>query len=305
MADRILHPDTGLHYLHIFPDQKVFCEIEACYRMTSNRLKWMSVDRLGSWSEANPGWHDSSLLLIFWGSLPRIPAARTARIAHRFTESVGPLEGLIDNQRKMICSFLERAKEADLILVGSPAVLEFLKPHCRNVCLYPIGYEPDVMGEPDCSRLKIYDLGFHGTMVGRRKTIVPMLQARIGMSFIRIEKFESHRKEAMELCRADLHIGHSIEPSFPGMRLWQAIATSAALITENRDAWPAVDGLHYVGVPHFQESDPAAFFENLQMALNLPLREISARAHGDLERYRVEYCMTTYLVPASSRIQNS
>lgn len=300
--ERVLHPETGLHYIHIFPHDKVFQEIEQCYRLAAWRAPWLSVEALSPWWGQHPGWADPRLLLIFWGTLPRLPLGRSARVAHRYTESAGAIAGLVKNQQRIMGDFIQRGQEPDLVLVGSPSIYDLLKPHCRQISLYPIGYDPDIMGVPDWGRSKAFDVGFHGTLVGRREIAIPYLQARLGRRFLKIEDFGRARKEALDGCRVDLHVGHSTEPSFPGMRLWQAAAASAAIVTELRDAWPAQDGLEYMALPSFDQDDPDRFLGALEGALQVPLEEIARRAHGHLEQFRIERCMRDFLVPASAAL---
>lgn len=300
-----LHPETGFHYVHIFPRDKVFNEIEQCYRLAAWRMPWMSVELLSLWSVDRPAWGDPRLLLIFWGTLPRLPLGRNVRVAHRYTESAGAIAGLIKNQQRIMVDFMERSQEPDLVLVGSPAIYELLRPHCRQISIYPIGYDPDIMGVPDWAKPKAFDVGFHGTLIGRREIAIPYLQSRLGRRLLKIEEFGRARKEALDGCRADLHIGHSQEPSFPGMRLWQAAATSAAIVTERRDTWPAQDGCQCLALPPFDPEDPDRFLAGLESVLQLPLGELARAAHGHLEQFRIERCMRDFLVPASAALMES
>ena len=99
------------------------------------------------------------------------------------------------------------------------------------------------------------------------------------------------RKLIYEKCRANLYIAHSDEPSFPGFRIWQSIATSSALVTEKRDAWPAMAGKHYVELPEAKREDIGKFIGQLEQALKLPLTEIARRAHAELCAFGVERVM--------------
>lgn len=297
------HPDTGFHYVHVFPRNRVFEEIEACYRHAAARIPWMSVGTLSHWSAANPGWMDEGLFLVFWGSFPSLPEDRLARVAHRYTESAGPTQGLIPNQQAQQQRIIDSGQEPDLILAGSPVLLEILRPHCRRITLYPIGYEPEVMGVPDWSAYKVYDYGFHGTPVGRRVEILALLKSCLGRRLLEIQIFGRRRKQSLDVCLADLHVGHSSEPSFPGMRLWQAIATSSAIVTEKRDAWPALEGRHYVAIDHFNPEDPGKFLTAIEASLHQPLLQIARIAHDELSSYRVARCMNEFLIPASAPIE--
>lgn len=297
--DRPRHPESGLHYVHVFPPDKVFLESRECYRAAAARLGWMSVEGPEGWTPGRADWADPAVMAVFWARLPELPAGRSAKVAFRYTESVGKPEALIVNQRADMDGFMPRAGEPDLVLVGNPAAAEFMRPFCRRVAHAPIGYEPEVMGTPDWSARKDFDLLFYGTMVGRREWIIPAVEERLGGGFVRIGCFGAERKAEVERAKAVLHVGHSGETSFPGMRLWQAVATSAALITERRDAWPAAEGRHYVGLPVAERERMDVFLDALTEALNASHAEIARRAHEDLSRYTVERCMEEFVVPAT------
>lgn len=294
------HPASGLHYVHLFPTDKVFLETRECYRAAAGRIGWMSVGNPEDWPPDGPDWKDPGIMAVFWARLPALPADRAAKVAFRYTESVGKPELLIGNQRADMDGFMPRAGEPDLVVVGNPAAADFMRPFCRRVVHAPIGYERDVMGAPDWSAEKSFDLSFYGTMVGRREWIIPAVEERLGGRFVRIGCFGAERKAVVERSKAVLHVGHSGETSFPGMRLWQAVATSAVLVTERRDAWPAVEGRHYVGLPAAERERPGVFVDALVEALKAPYHEVAGRAHEELSRYTVERCMEEFVVPATA-----
>jgi hypothetical protein len=292
------HPSTGLHYVHIFPMTPVFEEIRERYDFAAKRLGWMSAQDLFNWTPDWPEWQMKSLALVFWGSLPEIPKNHAARVAFRHTESTGQMDNLVSNQQDFISRLIHKLVEADVVFAGCPAAAEWLRPHCRKVALGPIGYDPVVMGTPNWSAKKQYDLVFCGTPTGRRKWILPEIGKRNRIRFARFNAFGRDRTTLMDSSRAVLHVGHSDEPGFPGMRLWQAIASSAALLTEPRDAWPAVAGRHYIELPKPIEDRIGEFLDAIERALAGPLEDTARVAHEELSKYTVERCMNEFFVPA-------
>lgn len=289
-------------YIYVFPPLAVFREVQACYRRAAFCFDWIRVEDLSDWSPKRSEWKDPGNCIVFWGCHPRIPDGRAAKCALRYTESAGPVQGLIVNQRAEMECIALLGKVPDIVFVGTPAVKTILEPFCRKVVVAPIGYDAVVMGIPDWSRPKHGDVCFHGTPVGRRTWLIPILKSRLGSRFQVISKMGRSRQEAVNRCKAALYVGHSEEPGFPGMRLWQAVATSAALITEARDAWPAVPGRHYIAIPPARENDPEAFIGDLEKALQQPLLEIARMAHEELSKYTIEKCIADYVVPEIEKL---
>jgi len=84
------------------------------------------------------------------------------------------------------------------------------------------------------------------------------------------------------------------------MRLWQSIASSAALISERRDAWPAVPGKHYVSIEPATKTNLRRFLSELDYVLNhYPLEDMAKLAHEELSLYTIDRCMEEYVVPAT------
>lgn len=301
-AVRPVERTTGLHHVHVFPQDAAFAEIAACYRAAAARLGWMSVEGLEDWSPYRLDWRNPEIAAVFWGRLPEIPADRSVKVVLRYTESVGRPEALVENQRREIREFIPRAGLPDLVITGCPAAAEFMAPFCRNTAHAPVGYDAETMGTPEWYAVKEFDLVFYGTPVGRREWILPAVEKRLGRRFLWIGCFGAERKTAVERARYVLHVGHSAEASFPGMRLWQAAATSAALITEKWDAWPAAAGTHYVELAPAAEESLDVFLDALENALGEPHGETAWRAHEDLSRYTVERCVEEFVVPAVKRL---
>jgi len=302
----IFHPVTDLHYVHVFPGTDVFREVFSCYKKASERLPWMSA-RISALYE--PEFWNRDVVLIYWHEFTHdIPAGRRSKIALRWTESAG--NGLLGDQARALERFKAVAHIPDLVLCGCPAVLEFVRPMVKRAWLHPIGYDPEIMGWPNWMCEKKYDLSFYGSPGERRDGILAAVKKLLGDRFTTVNSFGMERKAALDQSRAVLYVGHSEEKSFPGMRIWQAIASSAALLTEERDAWPAVRGTHYLSVVPTDAilvgpEDPGylrVFLERLEFLLEHDLEEIAVRAHDDLKAYTVDRCME-YVVNASKELR--
>lgn len=299
------HSESDLHYIHVFRPVDTFAEIRACYALAAKRLGWMSVDDLSLWNHLRPEWQDPEAMPIFWGELPRIPKQRRALFGFRYTESAGERASLIRGQQIRLKSFISVAGLPEIVFAGSPAARRFLDPFCRRTGVMPAGYDPEVMGQPDWSRPKDFDLSFYGSGAGRRAWILKAVETRLGARFLRIVGFAGVRKALLDRCRAVLYVGHSDETSFPGMRLWQAAAASAALVSEERDPWPAIPGTHLISIPAAIEASPDAFLASLETVLKGDLESVARAAHQELSRWTVERCMEEFMVPQTARLRSA
>lgn len=295
------HPTAGRRYIHVFPRSAFFSEIKDCYDSACKRIPWITVEDLDGWSADRIEWQMPELILIFWGLFPEsVPERRRAGFVLRFTESVGDPELLAENQVRSMTAFAVRAKEPDLLLCGNPTVADYWSRLCRAVGVAPIGYEREVLGAPVWDVPKRYQLCFRGSPIERRIWLTDAIREAFGRRFLWIGTFGKRRKEQLDECMADLYLGHSSDYAFPGMRLWQDIASSAALISERRDAWPAKDGRHYVSLKPAVESNIRRFLVDLNEILtSYPLRELAKTAHLELSSYTIDRCMEEFVVPAT------
>lgn len=287
----------GRRYIHIIHRYWVFFENLLCYGYATERLPWMSVAPWDQWSADRPEWQDPNNVIILWlwgtpGMLDVVPENYKASLVIWYIESVGPPEGLCSDQRPVLERYLGYFKKPDLVVVGFPSSAKFLEPYCRKVIYAPTGYDPGIMGKPDWSAPKEYDFGFCGLEAGRRNWIFPAMRKRFGGRFLHITgRFGLDRKVLYDRCRAVLYIAHSTEPCFAPLRIWQSIASSAALATERRDVWPAIPGRHYIELPEAQENDIDWFIDQVEGVLKMPLEEIARRAHDELAGYSVDRAM--------------
>lgn len=302
----MLHPTVGRRYILIFPEGSVFFqEVADWYRSAAKRIPWMSVEGLSTWCPRRPEWQDPETILIFWGRFPiALPEQRRAGLVYRFSESVGAIEGLSPNQQKLLTGFMAIAQVPDLVLVGAPAVADFWRSSVRAVAVAPVGYEPDLVGAPNWASKKRFDLTFRGNVIGRRVSIIKHLKKALGDRLHLMEAFGLDRKHQLDKCRVDLYIGHSEELGFAGSRLWPLIGSSATLVTEPRDAWPAVPGRHYIEIEAANPERLDLLLETLERVLANPeeLTRVSRTAHEELSAYTIDRCMEEFVVPATARL---
>jgi hypothetical protein len=286
-------------YTYVFPPNFIFDEVRLCYERAAARLGGITVNHdYYSWTPMNKEWYEPDHAIIFWCNIPWVvPPNRRAKFIFQYVESVGDPRNMVSEQRKWLEYYMTRAQEPDLFIGGTPTVRDFWAPLARRSIIAPIGYDAEIMGSPDWTRAKTYDVGFCGSVVGRREWILPVLARRLGKRFLKIDAFGRSRNDAFDFCRAMLYIGHSDENAFADMRLWSAVATSAALVTEGRDAWPAIPGKHYLTLPHARKENPDEFVDAVEKVLKEPLIDIAKCMYDDLSRFTVDRCIEEFTIP--------
>jgi len=284
----------------VFPGEPpCFTEFERAYQKTVQGLPEVSLDRLNRWPPDRPEWQDPAFAIVFWCRLPKvIPRKRAARCILYHLESSGIPTDLSHGQKALLEDFLERSRQPDLFLVTTPAAESFWAPRVRRVAVAPIGFDAETMGVPNWSQEKTHDVGYCGTLVGRREWILPILSKHLGPRLRIITECCLEMRRIFNSCRIMLHVAHSEEPGFPTLRIWQAISTSAALVTERRDAWPAVSGRHILQIPPARKEDPGDFLSGIEEALRMPLLRIARLAHEELSLYTVERSIKEFMIPA-------
>lgn len=288
----------------VFPgDPPCFDEFESAYRRVAHAFPSLSTDRIQGWNPARPEWRDPALAIVFWCQLPAIiPKDRLARCVFYHLESTGDPKNLTPGQEGFMRSFLKRAKQPDLFLVTTPTTAEYWNSRARRVAVMPIGFDAETMGLPDWTSPKTHDVGFCGTVVGRREWVIPILSKHFGDRFRIIISCGLDMRRDFNSCRIMLHVAHSDEFGLPTLRIWQALSTSAAMATERRDAWPAVSGRHILQIPPARREDPSEFLAGIEEALRMPLPDIARVAHEELSGYTVERCIGDFMMPAVSSL---
>ena len=293
----IVHPASGFHYVNVFPKNIVFDEIFACYRASSQWNPWMSAVQE---DPRNLPVDDPSAFIVFWQALPEILNRPTAaKKALRYTESMNVDPSRPENQKRHFEHFEAAARNVDCVIAHTPTAVGILEKYAKHVILVPIGYESSVYGVPDWTVTKTADIGFYGSMVGKRGAVIEAMAERFGRRLRTFNSFGWARKADLDRCRMTLYVGHCEDPSFATTRLWQAVAGSAALATEGRDAWPAFPDRHYVRLPKADPGNMGPFLDSLERALAGNLEAVAQTAHIELSKFTVKECMESYLIPSA------
>jgi len=305
------HPKSGLRYLHIFPDYSSYADVYQSYKKAAEKLAWMEVLLLGEWPKRkDAACADPALCVIFWGHNVGVAVDRKCLVGLHYSESLASLEDLKAferNQYRQFDEFLKRIDFVDFVFAHTPLAVEQMKwyiPH-EKIVLAPTGYDPDVMGRPDWSIPKIHDLVHYGCPTYRRRTATALIQSRLHHKVSNLtNKYGRDRQSALNRSKAILTIQHTPKLAFPTFRLWQAITSSASLVIEPIDVWPALPNQHYLQIPWVDQASADKVAAQLDEALADAnrLAGLARRAYEDLSKYTPGYCMETFVIPATTRV---
>jgi hypothetical protein len=308
------HPLSGLHYIHVMNnDNLTFSEVYDCYQYAAQSLKWMSTRTVKQYyddikNKNSPYYEDEHCMYILWHDVKCPEEGRKARCAIHYSEQIGDLSNIFDAQRTMFTRFVERINQYDLIFVHTRFAAEHMKQHTSKVHFVPIGYEKDVMGEPDYKIKKKIEIMFYGSHREntKRAWVLQALSKHLKKKFRYMGgAFKRHRKSILDKTKLSLYIPHEDNCSFATMRLWHTIASSAVMLIEPTDTWPAQPEQHYIEIPTIKPDNMAEIVGKINVAANRPdLLDIARRAHDELSKFDVKYCMEEFLIPASKEIMS-
>lgn len=305
----MMHPDTGMHYVHVVPDHLVFWDVRQCYTAAAKRVKWMSVITIKQYQQLQKNkrsyyWRDRRYAYILWtnwSGCVDLPASRKAKVVMHYSEMIGPTDRLFDAQRRHMDKLFADADKYDAVFAHTRFGAQFLKRSIEHVYFAPIGYDV-IMGQPRYDVKKLYDIVFYGTcpldQYDKRTSILPVLRQKLKCKLHLPTAYGTSRTKLLNKSYLLLDIPHADGCSFGTMRLWQTIASSAVLLVEPMDTWPGIPNEHYIQLPvvNLQTIDSVAEFIDETIRRN-DLQQIAKHAHKELSRFTPERCMQEFVIP--------
>lgn len=308
------HPKTGIGYVHVIePGWGPAVDLFAGYSVAAARTRWLSVmtpsEFAGQRQDAeSPYWTDDSLFYTLWSHAMEVdsPERRQSKLARVYFEAFNAdMQHMLPAHQEAWARFQKLGPAYDATFVHTPLMADWL--HQQGVPCYvlPLGWEPEAMGRPRWNAPKFTDYVFQGSVVGRRAAILPLLAERLGRQFQNQSgAFGRGLLGILDTAIASIYIAHSNVRSFSTWRIWQCAASSAALVAEAADSWPAVPDDHYVAMPYLTFENIDAVCDWLRtLPQNVDLAAVARRMHDDVGQYfTLERCIDDYLVPASREI---
>jgi hypothetical protein len=302
-AECDFHPKTGLHYINVINNENLaYLDYHAAYAAMSQRVPWVSVITPREFVEQRKTlryMNDDRFMYILWHTMPQMidpPSERGARLAHRYTELIGDFDGLL-NHRKALSEFTNKIHYYDLVFVHNNYAKDYFKKYTSNVHIAPLGYDRDVLGSPNFEAEKEHDMVFYGGVIGKRKLLVDLRDKMARELYLMPGNYGLDRHKVLNRSKAVVHTQQVDKSAFATMRLWQTIASSAAMLLEPIDAFPAVPGRHYVEIPSITAGNIDTVAGTVDDILeNTDLLAIAKRAHEELAHMTVRYCFEKFVV---------
>lgn len=287
-----LHPQTGSHYAVVMPATGAFTDIHACY--SSLEVPWLSVLTPGDFPQMLRDRRGDNVIFVHWAPATIIaedlPSDRRASVFPVYSEAIDEDRSLMlpDHQRDL-ARFLEIAVFIDGVFAHTPWMAKHLAKFTgKPGFVLPVGWGP-IMGAPEWEREKEVQSVFAGSMVGRRCTIIPELEGRVGLEFCH-GLYGSLLLDRMNASKTTLYIAHSKVHSYSTWRIWQALCSSSALVTERGDWWPLDEDLCI----------PIDCIDDIpRTILDLSADDALTRAralHDGLRHFTTRFCVETYIV---------
>lgn len=306
---RPVHPQSGLHYVVVLPDDPG-AYLDYWNGYSALRLPWLSVITVDEYRRsAGVLLDDDATFVVLW-TIEQAPRPRKALVAAFYAEAVGEETAMLPDHVRHWNDFGRHAPEYDAIFVHTPGLVAPLRRGMSlPVHVVPAGWSPS-WGSPSWNACKYDHLLYWGSTVGRRESIIPWIRLQSVPVRDASGCFGRAILAEIERSRAAIYVAHSIVQSFSTWRLWQMIATSTALIAEPGEAWPFVVGEHYLPIPYYGGSEESRRNIHDQVVRYFQdsnrLGRVARKAHEDLaERFTIERCVEDWLVPASVQVQEA
>lgn len=237
------HPKTGRHYVAVIPRQRgSFVDIHACYSQLASELSWLSVIDPSEFMIEMGLVLDREVMFVHWApSLidpTLIPNDRRALILPVYSEALDPdHELMLSDHLRDWQRFVWARGCFDGFFAHTPwMVSQISRVIKRKGFVLPVGWGP-AMGSPDWECPKTCNTLFAGSLIERRNTILPMLADSLSLDLC-WGVYGRALIERMNAAKTTLYIAHSEVYSYSTWRIWQAMRSSSALVTEPGDWWP-------------------------------------------------------------------
>jgi len=305
------HPKSGLHYRHVIPDVwGAWVDLWEGYTEFASRHPWASCVGPATFErdQAQHIYQDPDILWILWGM--REPGPRDKRkglVASVYVEPIGAADAMLPSHVLEWNSLVDQRQRLDAVFANSPHMSHLCAKQLPSFVL-PIGWNPAVTGCPRWGAAKHDDYIYYGLSCGRRVTVVPRVLDEMAYHVKDVSgAFGRGLLGRLDNAKASLYIAHS-NAIYSAWRIWQTIATSAALVAEcGCDPWPMVDGEHYIPFDRIDDDNVQRVMEDLvDIVKHVNLLQVARRAHDDLgPEFTLERVTEKYLVPASMTMMHT
>lgn len=305
------HPKSGRRYTYVFPMAPAFEEMRASYAKLAETRPWLQVLN-GPAGEARIARSNDPNELLVCFHRPRwevLRQKRAAKVSFVYTEPLGPLPNMSADGRNYYTAFCSIMGGLDGVLTHTPYMRQEMSRIVNDyipVCVLPAGLDPSATVKANFEVAKERSFLFYGANAGKRVRSLSLVSHRIHVA---PNTFGRALGDLLNRSEVNVYVAHSDVHSFSTWRIWQTLATSAALAAEGLngvvDAWPLEPWRHYAPLPQIMPNDASDFLAKLESVPLAQWREISLTARAEvLLKFTAERCVEDWLVPAGEAIFN-
>lgn len=305
-----VHPKSGLRYVMSIAPWPAYREFAKIYAAATRRFPWIEMLGRKELSARLPDLcKDERNFIIVWGyRCPAIPVDRKATCAIGYSEAYDedPNKMLNGHMRWLRDVKATQFSQADGFLCHTPWMAQRVSEGTGLPGhVLPVGYDA-VLGEPDLKAEKDHRFTYNGVMAGKRSWLVPAMREAMGVSFKDATgQWMRQLNATLNASCASLYLTHSDVHSFSTFRIWQTMASSAALIAESgRDCWPMTESM-YVPIPTLTPENVEEVARELMGYSDDYYAAASRRLRDGLGHMTIDYVLDNYLAPASVAIKES
>lgn len=296
------HPKTGLRYIISFSGGPAFSDVQAMYERYAEGVDWMDI--IVHTQLTDKMIQDERAIIVMWGVLPPLPPTRRkAKFVHVYSEALDEdPKNMLDNHQRWLKGSRDRFELADAAFGHTPWMAGRISSAPGFVL--PVGWGPQTMGEPNWSCSKTRRFAYVGAMAGKRRWALPAMSMLLGDALGDVSgSWGVFLHRALNQSWANLYLSHSDIQSFSTFRIWQTLASSAALIAESgRDCWPMTEEM-YVCIPTLTPENASNVARDLLEIHESEFAMTSRRLHEGLSHFTIDYVIENYLIPASIQIK--
>lgn len=304
----MIHPKTGLHYIITFRQGPAYDDAMHLWEKMAAKHDWLEcIQEPELLARMDSIASDERNFVVMWGVwAPRPPEGRKAMFTRVFSEALDEdWENMISYHRNWLNAGFKNIQHMDAVFGHTPWMAEQLGKKVPGHVL-PMGWDAEVMGEPDFDRVKDYRFTYVGALAGKRSWLVPAMQRALGEQMHHPQ--DVWGKDVIDIFDrsvANLYLSHSDIHSFSTFRIWQTVSSSAALIAEKgRDCWPMEEGM-YIGVPAITRQNGPQVVKMLQTIPDHVYLSSAFQLHDALALdFTIQQVLDNYLIPASVEIKD-
>lgn len=300
------HPKSGLRYIMSIADWPTYRDFAFLYFELASRVDWLEILGRRALSEQLAELcKDERNVIIIWGyRCPDIPVDRKAIVMLGYSEAYADdRDVMLTPHHKWLDNFRGwQAPQVDAVLCHTPFMAKKVVAGLAVPgYVLPMGWGK-TMGSPNWSAKKIHRFTYNGVGAGKRAWLVPAMEGCMkGALHNASGTWMTDLNQTLNASRASLYLSHSNVQSFSTFRIWQSVASSAALVAEKgRDCWPMEDS-DYITMPTLTTQNVEIVAARLMDIPDSHFEKVARNLHEKFAHMTIDHVVDGYLIPASEK----